>query len=276
MGLSGGVSRRRVTNHLVLNLCKRKRIPRLGKYWKPEREITHLETGTRGKLHSDSVSSLIHSANTCVHLLGCQAPTKGTREYKENTCPAWSHSLGAGARSKGPVQRRIIQANAIILAKCYPCPDVYFHFFALSFFDVPCSVCVTGVERKGDTKEKVSKATPPSCHCPLYAQSQFWERRGPIVARGPKQVQATKSQSVPCLFLHQQDIFLLNVQNSGHLDFSIWYTNFQRPTTFTLRPALCVCVFINTRAYTLTVMWWREFKGFFTHVSKVNNVAFWN
>lgn len=120
------------------------------------------------------------------------------------------------------MQRRIIQANAIIFARCYPCPDVYFHFFASSLFDVPCSVSVTGVddiqkteesergERKGDTKEEGSQAPPPSCHCPLYAQSQFWERRGPIVTRGPKQAQATKSQSMPCLFLHQQDMFLLN------------------------------------------------------------------
>ena len=91
--------RRRVTNHLILNLGKRKRTPRLGKYQKPETK--HLGTGTRGKLHSDSVSSLIHSANTCVHLLGCQAPAEGTREYKENTCPAWSDSLGAGAGIRG-------------------------------------------------------------------------------------------------------------------------------------------------------------------------------
>lgn len=100
-GPQGGVSRRRVTNHLVLNLGKRKRIPRLGKYQKPERETKHLETGTRGKLHSDSVSSLIHSANTCVHLLECQASAEGPREYKENTCPAWSDSLGAGAGIRG-------------------------------------------------------------------------------------------------------------------------------------------------------------------------------
>ena len=85
----------------ALELGKRKRIPRLRKYQKPEKETKHLGTGTRGKLHSDSVSSLIHSANTCVHLLGCQAPAEGTREYKENTCPAWSDSLGAGAGIRG-------------------------------------------------------------------------------------------------------------------------------------------------------------------------------
>lgn len=151
---------------------KGRRIPPFRKYQKQERDATHQGTGTGGKLCLYSMSSLIHSANTRVHLLRCEAPAEGAKVYKEHTCLGWNYSLGAGAGNKVPMQVLIIKVSTIVFAKCYPCPDLYFHFFASPFFDVPCSMWVTRAdniqeteesergERKGTQKKKEAKPLP--------------------------------------------------------------------------------------------------------------------
>lgn len=125
-------------NCLILRLAKRKKNPSFRKT--PKTRARHGTPGNwiRGKLQPFSFFQLT-PVYTCHGARPLQGEQKMQRKYLPST------ESRSGASNKVDTQILIIKVSAIVFAKCCLCPDLYFRFFS-SYFDVPCSMSVTGAD----------------------------------------------------------------------------------------------------------------------------------